>query len=1184
MSKLKQSIAVQRQIPEHIRINYPAFVEFIKLYYEFLEETQAQNLEKIRDVDDTLEEFIDKFKEELAKNIPIELASDKRTLLKYIRQFYLSRGSEESFKFVFKALFGQEAELHYPSTQMLRVSDGKWQQEISVFVRITGTTPNLFAVDGKFINIITPRKTIQTFVSGVSAYNELTYEVFIERDFANEITIGSTIRFVDPSGGTYTGEIVPCPSKIKVYKRGRGFRVGQLFSLKTSLGSGCLVKITKTTADGGIEVVQPIRFGLDYVSKFYSYLSSKSIQAYEYVHPLEIGAGQSSYQEYTAAPVSGAQTFTVQYLIENGIPLLLVDVIRNNASVSVTYTATNGTNVNISGLLTGDTVKLYGVTTKGIAPAPNNPGYNEKYSGFIDYGFASMQTYMDYDITIPVQRELVGSTLKDTHASDRFFADPSYVGDIVQQFYTDSSAGVFDDDLAIIEIDIGAVARYPGYYRTSDGFISDEMHIQDGKYYQAFSYVIRVEEELRKYANIIKSLVHPSGMKMFAEYNIFNHIIVSANVPNIFKFLQFSDTVSNIGDTSYNYDSYVFSLNGDGLIEYIPASNAGIVFTRQNKAAIFPTKNLSDSIVEGLNTRNLVNSQGQDVIIIDNYSELRDKGVIKPFTEAIAENYLISTENDSANTSHTFIKNYAETYIKAVSKPLEDSISELLTTVPGTDSSGIIHSFIKNYAETHVKEINKPLPPEFIAHTETDVKAVDKPFPPELITERLTSASVNDSANNSHTLIRNYDETILKSPSKPLTEAIPENFASVNGSDSASTSHTFITNYSETFTKDYTKAHIETLQAQFNRTLNYIHEVVKPLTETVLHTEAFPKLVEKPLTETILHTEDFPKFVEKPLTETVASTDIDNFIKEVTLNKTETVLQPETIVLDIVKALQETLILLEDISKTYFKNVPDELILLSEEIAQLVGKPIVEDPLFSTDTSISDFQKNVNDSISITPADSIINEYSKNLGEVLILIELYANSLQKFLTDEAFAGDTNTISKQPELYKSSLATIDPFENFGIIKIPTSGTGEIRIHEVMQLIVDFIDIVRTISLFDETFAVDSGQLLDFRKTISELINTIEAQSKGFALGTINEPSLIVSDIPYSLTTSKPISDDVSSTSIPDVNIKATGKATQESINTIMNGKLVLNSYFSELEAETYYDVFDTIDYQLSTTLS
>jgi len=1125
MSKLKQSIAVQRQIPEHIRINYPAFVEFIKLYYEFLEETQAQNLEQIRDIDNTLEEFIDRFKEELAKNIPIEMAADKRTLLKYIRQFYLSRGSEESFKFIFKALFGQEAELFYPSTQMLRVSDGKWQQEVSVFVRITGATPNLFAVNGKFINIVTPRKTIQTFVSGVSAYNELVYEVFIERDYANEITIGSTIRFVDPEGATYTGEIVPCPSKIRVYKPGKGFRVGQLFSLKTSIGSGCLVKITKTTSDGGIEVVQPIRFGLDYVSKFYSYLSSKSIQAYEYVHPLEIGAGQSSYEEYTAAPVNGGQTFTVQYLIENNIPLLLVDVIRNNASVSVTYAATTGTNVDISGLQAGDTVKLYGVTTKGVVPAPNDPGYNEKYSGFVDYGFASMQTYMDYDTTIPVQRELVNGALKDTHASDRFFADPSYVGDIVQQFYTDSSSGVFDDDLAIIEIDIGAVARYPGYYRNADGFISDEMHIQDGKYYQAFSYVIRVEEEMRKYANIIKSLVHPSGMKMFAEYNIFNHIIVSAGVPNIFKFLQFSDTISNISDTSYNYDSYVFSLDDDGLIKYIPADGAGIVFTRQNKAAIFPTKNISDATVEGLDNRNLLNSQGQPVIIIDNYGELRDKGVIKPFTEVIAEGYLISTGSDSGNTSHTFIKNYDETHSKLVLKPLQDSISEFPTTVQGTDSSGIIHDFIKNYSETHVKAFEQAHLEE-IQQAETNEKVVDKPLPAEFITERLTNLSTTDSANNSHTLITSYDETISKLTSKPLTETIPENLASVNASDSDNISHTFVTNYLETIIKDYVKAPTETIEAQFDRTLNYVHQIVKPLLDEVSQLD-----------------------------------------------------RPEDISKSVVKPLQDLFGLLEDISKLYIKNVPDELITLSEEISRLIEKIIENDSVSSTDEiTTKSLNKNTADTVGLD--DGISNQRTKNLEETLLLIELYANSLQRILADETFVSDL--VSNRAELNKSDTTGIDPFENVGIIKIPTSGTGEIRIHEVMQLIIDAIDIVRSITLFDETFGVDTGSTFNYTKPLQDFSPAIDALNKGFTLGTINEPGITQSDARLKAL-QKPVSDSVPFTSSSDVNTKATVKTINEPINITMNGRLILNQYISELDANPYYDVL-VEDYQLSTTLS
>ena len=55
MSKLKQSIAVLRQIPEHIRDNYPLFVEFIKIYYQYLEQTQQQDLESLHDIDKVTE-------------------------------------------------------------------------------------------------------------------------------------------------------------------------------------------------------------------------------------------------------------------------------------------------------------------------------------------------------------------------------------------------------------------------------------------------------------------------------------------------------------------------------------------------------------------------------------------------------------------------------------------------------------------------------------------------------------------------------------------------------------------------------------------------------------------------------------------------------------------------------------------------------------------------------------------------------------------------------------------------------------------------------------------------------------------------------------------------------------------------------------------------------------------------
>lgn len=450
MSKVKQSILVQRQIPEHIRESYPVFVEFVKLYYDFLQETQSQDLENIRDIDTTLDEFVEKFKSEVAQSFPTNISGNQRLLLKHIREFYLSRGSEASYKFLFRTLFDKEATLFYPGRQVLRASDGKWTQDVSVFVKVDTGVTSLFALEQQFITITTSKKTIQTFVDKVNQYSDTIFEVFIQRDYVNEIEVGSTVSFSDTMG-TYSGTVMKCPSKISIYKAGRGFKVGDLYALKTNIGRGCVVKITKTDSNGGIKAVQVIRFGLDYETTFYSYLSSKSISAYEYVHPLKLNA-------------VGAQ-----------------------------------------------------------------PAYVERSGGFVDYGFASKQTYFAYDVSIPV-----GTT---TNLSDRYYADSSYVGDIQQQFYTDQTVDVIDADLAIIQIDLGAVAKYPGYYSSVDGFISDEMYIHDGHYYQAFSYLIRVEEELKKYSDIVKALVHPAGMKSFSEYRILNVLKLSATTPLLFRVL-----------------------------------------------------------------------------------------------------------------------------------------------------------------------------------------------------------------------------------------------------------------------------------------------------------------------------------------------------------------------------------------------------------------------------------------------------------------------------------------------------------------------------------------------------------------------------------------------------------------------------------------------------------------------
>lgn len=523
MKTVKPSIAVQRQIPQHIRENYPLFVEFIKAYYEYLEDNQQVEIEKVRDIDTSLDKFINQFRGEISNGIPVDKAADKRMLIKHLREFYASRGSEASYKFIFKVLFNQDAQLYYPSAQILRVSDGKWNQDVSIFVKSSAASPNLFALSGNFITISTIRiiagkritKTLRTHVERVLEYSAGTYELFIEREYANEIDvyddkskIGSTISFTDSSSNEYSGLVLQCPAKLSIDRPGKNFKVGQIFALKTQFGRGCVVKVTKVGPLGEILRINLITIGLDYQTTFYSYLSDTKIISDEYVHPAKINTPYNS----------------------------------------------------------------------------SNPIYNDNTAGFQDYGFALKQTYFGYDTSIPVE-----GIDRD---ADRFFADPSYVGDLSAQFYSDDTTNPIDENIAVIKIELGSVAKYPGYYMSQDGFISDEMYIQDGNYYQAFSYVIKVEEELRKYASLIKKILHPAGLKMFSEYTINNVVSYASIIQALKRVISKVDTTLAL-DQGYNWTDYIPDVSQPG--SYIPAPGATKVYSSFGSAALFPSKALADS-------------------------------------------------------------------------------------------------------------------------------------------------------------------------------------------------------------------------------------------------------------------------------------------------------------------------------------------------------------------------------------------------------------------------------------------------------------------------------------------------------------------------------------------------------------------------------------------------------------
>ena len=60
-----------------------------------------------------------------------------------------------------------------------------------------------------------------------------------------------------------------------------------------------------------------------------------------------------------------------------------------------------------------------------------------------------------------------------------------------------------------------AVTNYVGYFSGNRGKISSNKKIQDGHYYQDFSYELKSEVSLDTYFDILKKIIHPAGMRMF---------------------------------------------------------------------------------------------------------------------------------------------------------------------------------------------------------------------------------------------------------------------------------------------------------------------------------------------------------------------------------------------------------------------------------------------------------------------------------------------------------------------------------------------------------------------------------------------------------------------------------------------------------------------------------------------
>jgi hypothetical protein len=400
---LEKSIApfIEEQFPTFIRSDYRKLVLFIKSYYEWMNAQGnpgyvTANLESIYDADKNLEEFYSHFKNVYMEGFPEIFATNtsgnkpnKKTLLKKIRDFYGNKGTESSYKFLFRLLYDSDLEVYYPKDDLLKVSDGRWVEPVSIKISsLNGTA--LFDLKGGQVQQINGNgesissADIDTVIQYTQNGIRVT-ELFLQ-NLVGDFFPGVEVRATTATGTEYRETAFSVLGDFFIEVPGEGYQIGDTVSV-TAIPAQALVDNIQTT-------------------------------------PTEDGETGEGSQQSSA-------------LIENTQSVVLGGI--------------------------GFSARVEQVGFSG----------NIKRISIINSGL-------------------------------------NYGADIVVNIFSPTGK-----KKAVVYALRKAITRYPGYFKGNSGKVSSNKKIQDGHYYQEFSYELKGRVGIDEYFDVLRQLVHPAGMRMF---------------------------------------------------------------------------------------------------------------------------------------------------------------------------------------------------------------------------------------------------------------------------------------------------------------------------------------------------------------------------------------------------------------------------------------------------------------------------------------------------------------------------------------------------------------------------------------------------------------------------------------------------------------------------------------------
>lgn len=601
--KAKVSSVVSRQVPEFVREDNAQFVAFLEAYYEFLEQTEKRNLESIRDIDDTVDDFIKYFRNELLSQVPVAALSDKRFLAKQIQDVYRAKGTVKSYEFLFKTLFNETPELYFPKVDMLRLSDGKWDQK--VVIRTTEVSGDSFNLIGQTISQGSTRASVESVIKfqvGSDVIAELTIN---ENSIIGTFNIDDIITGRDNiNDSLITLNVVSVVTNFEILNDGAYYSIGSPIDLISGTGTDAQVEITNI-GYGSVAAVIVDAPGSGYTAGTElsfdntdagevgdSLISARAIITDIDLDSLLLEDGSKLLQEnrsqfdiedavtggiksielltggyyYRKLPIvtatggTGAKLLAVGPEIGRVTKLGVTNPGVNYDTAPIAIFPSNAVVKNITGTFSiGDVITVLPQTLALEADSENELILetgdkivleNQQSPSGTLYTYDTQRNLMTFypatDRIVLVKEDDNGALLDE---EGKFFVNESSGEFSMNQTITNTSGatariicGCGTDNHAEARGVIGAVGRTLGKFLNADGKISESSKkIQDSLFYQEYSYVIKVGQSIDKYRDAVKKLLHPIGLALFGEVRIQTIVEAPTNIT-----LEFSDLLTII--------------------------------------------------------------------------------------------------------------------------------------------------------------------------------------------------------------------------------------------------------------------------------------------------------------------------------------------------------------------------------------------------------------------------------------------------------------------------------------------------------------------------------------------------------------------------------------------------------------------------------------------------------------